>query len=161
MNIIFGNKEEFAIDILPSEDGREGVCFIWINGKRIGDGEGTYLRQKMKSLRRVHDLSNIPELDIESNSPKFILRHILKVEELDMKTLIGLGMGFDSYIYRTYKYNGNVVLLWVYFADRTSKLNLKKHIVECERISSKVYESIVKEFEDGLDHYGKSFGKEM
>ena len=151
VNMLFGNKEIFAIDISPPLIGQMGFIYIWINRKKIGDGEETYIKQKLKSLRKIKDLSTIAELDIGAHTSNAILRLILATDDLYDKTLIGLGMGFDSYLLRTYIYKGTVVILWVYIEKRGAELNLSKVTVECESVSLEVYEQTVDEFGYWLD----------
>jgi hypothetical protein len=109
--MIYGLTKDFAVE---TEKVMENFGFIrfWLNDFCIGLWETTYLKPVIISLNRLVDYSAYEQLNIKMNTPKKVLDHILKNDELFEYTLLGLGETFEPFEIRAYLYNSEVVFIW-------------------------------------------------
>ncbi len=151
--MIYGLMKNFAVEF---EKVKENFGFIrfWLNNFCIGLWESTYLKPVILSLNRIADYSAYEQLNTKTNTPKKILTHILKNEELFEYTLLGLGESFDPFEIRAYMYNGEVVFIWRLSKKITDDAALSVYepdIVYSGIINQENYYSILTRLEESIN----------
>ncbi len=86
--------------------------------------------------------------------PNVLLKSILDSETLYDLTLLGLNNGFDSYVHRAYKYNLEVVFLWVLLPNRSADIDFNKDVVELACIESVEYDKVIGELQEWIEGGG-------